>query len=415
MTHDDLSTSDGVRRIARITAVGLILILTLPPETAGGSGTLSPWCLVCGAWGTADLILNVFLFVPLGLAVARPGRGPGAVAAALLAGATLSGFVESVQFFVPGRYPTLADVVANGTGAAAGGILGTTHSRWLRPSDTGAATLSFVWGGTLACLFAGTAYLLIPAIHGDRHRLQWAPALEQYATFPGTVLSVAAGRTVLHPGPLEGREIRALEHSLAGERSLLVTTRFGAPPPSLAPVLRLTDRTDRDVLVLGQDGRDLVLRLRRRADYVRLRRPELRAGGVLAGVRSGDSATVGVHPGNDSDSGNTLCLQAGSNRRCGLGFPVGRGWALLVDLEVPDTAARSIDIGWIAALVLPLGLWFRPSWRWGIGLSAGVAGLIFAPAIGPVVAAGWAEAAGVVGGLASGFLVRAAQSSPSSP
>jgi len=68
-----------------------------------------------------DTILNVALFLPIGfllcsLRQARTGIGWRAVAVASM----LSALIESVQVFLPGRFPSSADVAANTAGACAG-------------------------------------------------------------------------------------------------------------------------------------------------------------------------------------------------------------------------------------------------------------------------------------------------------
>ncbi|MFF2620291.1 VanZ family protein [Oerskovia jenensis] len=73
---------------------------------------------------------NVVMFVPFGalgllvLVGARPGvplrRGLGAV---VLAGFVLSLAIELSQLVIPGRYPTVQDVVMNTTGAVVGAVV----------------------------------------------------------------------------------------------------------------------------------------------------------------------------------------------------------------------------------------------------------------------------------------------------
>ena len=89
-------------------ALSLILALTLAP---GSTSTPTADCFWCGEFATADFILNVALFVPLGLAL---GVSSGVAAwAAILIAIVVSGGVELAQLAIPGRYPTLSDVLAN--------------------------------------------------------------------------------------------------------------------------------------------------------------------------------------------------------------------------------------------------------------------------------------------------------------
>lgn len=78
---------------------------------------------------TLEVTANVAMFAPLGLLLASSRRLPRpwlAVVAAL----TFSGAIETVQILLPGRYPTLQDVVANTAGAALGAAAVVVHRAW---------------------------------------------------------------------------------------------------------------------------------------------------------------------------------------------------------------------------------------------------------------------------------------------
>lgn len=72
-----------------------------------------------------DLSLNVVLFIPLGALGRRSLRHAGlaglpALLATVGGSMALSLTMETVQHFIPGRYPSLLDVVMNGGGATMG-------------------------------------------------------------------------------------------------------------------------------------------------------------------------------------------------------------------------------------------------------------------------------------------------------
>ncbi len=79
-------------------------------------------------WSAADLISNVAAYVVFGLLLVlswcSPARPVRATLAATLAGVAMSTLLESIQSWLPARVPSLLDVVANGGGAALGGVLG---------------------------------------------------------------------------------------------------------------------------------------------------------------------------------------------------------------------------------------------------------------------------------------------------
>lgn len=87
-----------------------------------------------------DVITNFLVYIPLGALIARAAqerlRPFGAAALAALAGTALSLVFECVQAWLPGRVPSLIDMLANGGGALAGGAgmvllgTGTAPGRW---------------------------------------------------------------------------------------------------------------------------------------------------------------------------------------------------------------------------------------------------------------------------------------------
>jgi VanZ family protein len=93
------------------------------PQDSMGSlrGLLSTW----RTWtGRGDIISNIMLYVPFGVfavcAINKIIRAPFRIAGAVLAGTSLSFAMELAQYFVAGRFSSLADVYC----AAAGSLLG---------------------------------------------------------------------------------------------------------------------------------------------------------------------------------------------------------------------------------------------------------------------------------------------------
>ncbi|MCC2334226.1 VanZ family protein [Cellulomonas wangsupingiae] len=91
-----------------------------------------------------EAVANVVMFVPFGVLVGLllPARRWWLV---VLLGAATSGLVETVQRWLPTRYPTLQDVVMNTLGAAVGvGVLALVlraqRSRTPRTGDAGTTT-----------------------------------------------------------------------------------------------------------------------------------------------------------------------------------------------------------------------------------------------------------------------------------
>jgi glycopeptide antibiotics resistance protein len=143
-------------------AIALILAFTLvPADPAGPLDWQQMFCFFCSRASLADAASNIALFIPLGLALpAWFRRSRSAVAFA----ATLSLSIELAQFAVPGRDPSLSDVVFNIVGAAVGLYLARMVPRLACPRPRVAARLSLVAAIAAAAVFVLTDMLLRPAL-----------------------------------------------------------------------------------------------------------------------------------------------------------------------------------------------------------------------------------------------------------
>lgn len=124
-------------RVASWELAGYVVILSFitlwpsPVDSGSGGELLMKVLRRLHRWGVPDWVdygfveaaSNVLLFVPLGaLVVWIMGRSYWWVGGA--AGLLLSCLIELAQFFfLPDRYPTIVDVVANTVGATFGGLL----------------------------------------------------------------------------------------------------------------------------------------------------------------------------------------------------------------------------------------------------------------------------------------------------
>src|ERR1051325_7402966 len=119
-------------------SLGAIGLATLTPQPSGA--TLPHYCLICGSFGTVDAILNVLLFVPLGVGLAGfrvRARN------ALLFVAALSVAIELTQLAIAGRDSTIGDVVFNTLGGALGFAIAARFHNLIAPGQRTAARLTF--------------------------------------------------------------------------------------------------------------------------------------------------------------------------------------------------------------------------------------------------------------------------------
>lgn len=312
-------------------------------------------CLVCGTGGLASLLLNVVMFLPLGAAIRVRF---GSLVVALACGFLLSLGIELTQLMIPGRFTTLADLVANSAGAGLGAVLVVRPSRWLLPGLRSGRALAATASGAAVLVILLTGALFSPSVPEGSIYGQWRPQVAGHASYAGEVVSARIGDVPLPSQLLERQdEVRVL---LREGAPLEVRFTVAEPTPRLAPVFRIVAGPfghGSEAFQVGVDGHDLVVRPRYRADDMRLTRPELRLREALASAAVGD--TVRVETWRDPEGGHRV--RVGDAAPLRLGVSAGRGWSLLRYIRsLPEWAPALADLLWIGALFLPLG-WWAPS------------------------------------------------------
>ncbi len=380
-------------------AVTAILVATMLPT--GHNPEITPLlCLVCGAKGLADVLSNVILFTPLGLGLAALGLRP---RRAILAGAALSLCIEFTQQFIPGRDPSLSDLVFNTTGTALGHAVLRGAPRLLAPSTATASRLALAAAALAAGVLGVTASSVSPAFPDSTNYAQWTPDLGHLAPYDGSVLDAELAGVPLPPPRLD--DSPGVARLLRDGGPLRITAIAGTPPPSLASIFSIYDDRQREVILVGADGDDLVLRVRTRAAALRLDHPDLRLPGALAGVRPGDTIAITVE-GQPGRAGFCVGLD-GKVLSCGPRNPVGIGWSLLLYSErFPKAMGFLLSTGWVAALVAPIAFWARRRWESALAAVILLAALVAAAAGATAVAFTAADAIGLTAGIAAGVGAR---------
>lgn len=326
-----------------------VALATLTPATGGQTRDFA-FCLVCGERGLADDLLNILLFLPLGLALGCLLRGRHR---ALLLGATLSLTIELLQLRLPGRYPTLADLVCNTLGTALGIHLCHTAGHWLHPRPPRARRLAVGALSIALGMLALGGYLLGPGLPHETYFGQWTPDLRHLEKYRGQVVEARIGELPVPAAELPNTaELRA--HLLAG-KPLRVEAVAGAPVLGLAPIFRISTSWRREVLLLGAEGDDAVFRYHTRSVLFFLERPELRVKDAFGQVRPGDPLHLAIRP-----AGHGYCMEVDELRRCGLGFTAGDvGSLLFYSRSAPPWRQRLLGLLALAALFAPAGFWIR--------------------------------------------------------
>jgi glycopeptide antibiotics resistance protein len=348
------------RSCSLVFALLLILAATLIPASTEAA-SVSFLCVLCGERAAADAVLNTVLFAPFGLAVAL--YSPSWVRVALLS-AVLSCSIELAQVVIPGRYPSLGDVIFN----TAGGVLGAACTHYLHHTIFQAnGKFRGTWLGSLmfACgILMATGYALTPSLPRSLYYGQWTPNLGHLDLYQGQVLQASLSDFPIHQGALPRSDtIRSM--LLAGE-NLQVDALAGPQTAALAPILSIYDAQQREIMVLGADRADAVFRLRTLGLGLGFDQPDLRAAGDLSAVGVGDRLRIVVQ-----SAGRGYCISVNGTRHCGLGFTLGRGWALLFYPERWSSGwRRAMDIAWIALIFSLVGLFGCNRWSLPIDAAA---------------------------------------------
>ena len=351
-------------------------------------------CIVCGSRGAADAVLNVVLFLPLGAllrAYAPPLRTLGV-------GLLLSTGIELAQWLIPGRYPTLGDVLWNGTGVAVGLALALLLRREFGRPAPSTRVLALVLALPFAYLM-GSGWLLAPLETDQTYYGQWTPELGFMPRYRGRVLAARSSVGAVPDGPWPGGA--GLRDDADGwwlEADVVV----GPDPGAVSPVVSVADGLRQEILLLGIMDDDLVWRERTWANGLLFDRPDERIRGGLRDYAPGDTVTLAVR-----SDGTSRCLRVDDEEVCGLGVSPGRTWGMLMYLEGASRRQRRIlDVAWMATLFLLLGVVAGARWR-TVGLTfVAVVLVVVATATTRLLAPGVLDLAGLGVGVGAGVLLR---------
>jgi hypothetical protein len=355
-----VASAPHLRRVRfGVTAAALVAIAlaTLVPEPGTHHG--SHLCLVCGSFGGVDTVLNVLLFAPLGVGLALYcGQGK----RALLAMFALSVLIESLQLLIPGRDATIGDVVTNTFGGGIGFAACRYALVWLRPSPRAAARLVAVWCAAWLIVQAVSNFAFLPSIPDGKYYGQLARYLGDRPVFRGRVLSATADDLVIPNTAFA--DSRAVQGSLREGATIAATVLPAGPTPGVAAIVRVADAEQREILLLGQDGKSMVFGIRTGASLLRLRPPYFAVADAFpAGTMTGRILnTSPVRVSGRYTSGHVrLTVQSGTgihDRQFQASASL--GWTTILPFQwLIQGTRREVALSWIwvALLLVPLGYW----------------------------------------------------------
>lgn len=280
----ELTGQERARRIAPFViavSAALVAFFTLRP---GGDG---PQAAIPGGYLASDVILNIILFVPLGIGLGLTGLRPGA--AALIAGLG-SGAIELAQLLVvPGRFASVHDIITNTSGAAIGTVLvagWASRERWWR-------TLSPWVAGAVIAIWAGAGFLLRPSFPGNRWYAQWAHDFERTESFRGRVLSLSMQGMPLADGLIG--DTRTVRDRARGADTIRheTTVETGPPTGGRAQIVAVVAGPRGEIASMWEDGTAVMARQRLSLSDAGLRTPWIRLENALP-ARGGDTVRIEV-------------------------------------------------------------------------------------------------------------------------
>jgi hypothetical protein len=361
--HKNL-TNVGVTRllIGRslvVASAATIAFATITPGV-GTPPPFNPLCLACGELGAVDVVLNVLVFVPLGVGLALGGARPLRAIGGMFA---VSLTIELLQLFlIPGRDPTIRDVLMNSTGGAIGFAIGAHIDSLVQPRGRLGVKLLIAWSVLWLAVQSVAAYALVPALTRSRYYGQIAADLgETLSPFPGEVLKPAVGSIGIPDRELPDDGVRAL--LLRPQGSLIQATVIPrACPAKTAGIVRIADAGMREIVLLAQDDADLLFGVRTAAEVLRLRPVRYRLNQVFG---PGSNCVV---------AGDTILIQARYTPKAVLMRTVARGriteetiapslsqgWRLFLPVQTyidPGIQGAALTAVWLFILMLPAGYW----------------------------------------------------------
>jgi hypothetical protein len=382
-------------RVGIALATLAILVATL---RSGGSALPRGWSFALGSGeaALAEVIQNLLLFIPLGMALAWNGMRP---LRAIAIGAGLSFTVEFIQQWLPSRDPSVGDIICNTASTAIGAALVWNARQWLFVPARRAAWQALATAVVVVMVWLGTGAVVQPILPPPPYHDVWNPNFNFWGQYRGKVLAASLGSLPLSQG--------MIPETAFGNAPLRITAiAANRPPGRTSPLVAILDDRQTKVMLISVDHADLALRYHMRAGPLTLEQPDFRWRNALARIAPGDTFTVQGWRGERG-----ACLGVNSERRCGYGYTIGDGWKLIFYPErFPTWAMGFLNAVWIGGWLLGVGYWGGRAGRGKqpvVYAAAAVvlAGMLLVPGLTGLKMTPLLEWIGGLGGLAVGYVL----------
>jgi len=392
--------------LAGLAAIALATLGPMPPSARVAQ--LPFLCLRCGEYGSVDFLLNIALFVPLGIGLRLSGRS---FRTGTLIALALTIAIESLQATViPGRDAAIGDIIAN----TLGGILGLMVSTWwppvARPSRRAALGLLVGISGVSVALPAVAVLLFRPSPAPTP--TWWGQHAHEFggmSQFGGRIVSVSLNDIPVSDGVLPGQALFKDSFRQTEVRFAAVAIT-GPIPPHQAQVAAIADGTGGWVAAIWQDGPDAIASIRLgSADWL-LRAPIIRIPGAFAWP---PGSRVAIMITASSMALSATVRPPEGTLQVSLPLTTTRAWNMLWPWSTtfsrdPILITAAWLIGWVGLTTGLLFWWGRAAARPRLGAFLAIASLLAtlwaAPLATGTPAAKWWEWGCAVAGLGLGAL-----------
>jgi len=333
-------------------AIAGVLTLTTSAQSASAFAT----CVFCGDMGTSGFLLNIGLFVPLGMLLASYSRS---ARWALVAGAGISVLIEVLQLvFVGGRTVSPGDVLANGSGALIGALLMINAKTLIAPTPVQRRRLVLGWSALLLAFLIAGWWTSRPWLPEGVWYLQRAPSRVWADDYQGTLHVAGIGSTNLASDAIRDG---ALVHAVrSGEADFTVLESPGAAPERLSYIARLVEgRSGLAMATFARRGNALVIGRNSNAARARLSTLGSVIPDAYHGVRN-DSVLLRM---NLASGAVSLASRTGPQKFAVPAPSPLRAWSWFwpTHRDLTGTQRLVADVAWAVLLLLPLAWWWRPT------------------------------------------------------
>ena len=328
-------------------------MLTLTPQYHATKAPPS-FCLLCGDQSILDAVLNVILFVPLGIGLRLAGVSR---RRAFAIGLVITITVELLQLFIPGRDTSLGDIFTNSCGGLLGILCADAWRVLVLPSPRAASRLATGWTVLWILMLTASGELTHISLPRTTAWGVWTPSLLHQETFPGQVLSATAAGLPT-PRSISGQSAD-VRRRLSSDSVVVQATVVGAAlTTQRSAIASVYDLERRQVFMLGQRKGNLTFSLRMRTADVKIAAPTIRLDSVFPRHRSAKLDTMLVSGGLIHHQLWVRVVRHGIVRERSLPMDAGLGWSFFLPFDYEYGAeAPWLTALWLAGLSAPAMYW----------------------------------------------------------